>query len=75
MDDAARDALVANIVEHASDEVTSEMQLRVIAYWSRIDETIGARVATGLGHANGSGPPADKLRAAQELVDARSGTA
>jgi catalase len=75
MDDAAREALVTNIVDHASDEVTTEMQLRVIAYWTRIDEGVGARVATGLGHANGSGPPAEKLRAAQELVDARSGTA
>jgi catalase len=75
MDDAARDALVTNIVDHASDDVSTEMQLRVIAYWTRVDEAIGARVATGLGHANGAGPPSEKLRAAQELVDARSGTA
>jgi catalase len=74
MDDAAREALVTNIVGHASDEVSPEMQLRVIAYWSRVDEQIGARVAAGLGHANGSSP-SQELRAAQELVDARAGTA
>jgi catalase len=74
MDDAAREALVTNIVGHASDEVSPEMQLRVIAYWSRVDEQIGARVAAGLGHANGPSP-SQELRAAQELVDARAGTA
>jgi catalase len=74
MDDAARDALVANIVEHASDEVSTEMQLRVIAYWSRIDESVAARVAAGLGHGNGSSP-SEQQRAAQALIDARAGTA
>ena len=74
MDDAAREALVRNIVGHASDEVSSEMPLRVIAYWSRVDAQIGARVAAGLGHSNGSSP-SQELRAAQELVDSRAGTA
>jgi catalase len=73
MDDADRDALVTNIVEHASDDVTTEMQLRVIAYWSKIDEAIGARVAAGLGHGNGADPAGQ--RAARELVEARAGTA
>ena len=31
MDDLARETLVANVVEHASDDVSSDMQLRVIA--------------------------------------------
>ena len=74
MDDAGREALVSNIVEHASDDVSSDMQLRVIAYWTRIDEQIGARVAAGLGHGNGASPNGE-LRAAQELIDARAGTA
>ena len=74
MDDGAREALVANIVGHASDEVSPDMQLRVIAYWSRVDPQIGARVAAGLGHSNGSSP-SQELRAAQELVDSRAGTA
>jgi catalase len=74
MDDAAREALVGNIVGHASDEVSSAMQLRVIAYWSRVDAQIGARVAAGLGHPNGSSPTQEQ-RVAQELVDSRAGTA
>ena len=68
------DGTLAPIVEHASDDVSSEMQLRVIAYWTRVDEQIGARVAAGLGHGNGSSPNG-QLREAQELIDARAGTA
>ena len=74
MDDAARETLVSNIVEHASDDVSSDMQLRVIAYWTRVDEQIGARVAAALGHGNGSSPNGELLEA-QELIDARAGTA
>jgi catalase len=43
-------------------------------YWTRVDEQIGARVAAGLGHGNGSSPNGE-LREAQELIDARAGTA
>jgi catalase len=75
MSDAQREALVGNVVGHASDGVTEEMQLRVIAYWTRIDEQIGSRVAEGLGRTNGTSPDSDKMRVAQELVDSRSGTA
>ncbi|MDQ8043700.1 MAG: catalase, partial [Solirubrobacteraceae bacterium] len=49
MDDTDRDHLVENIVGHASDEVRPETQLRVIAYWSAVDEGLGRRVAEGLG--------------------------
>ena len=70
----ARETLVSDIVEHASDDVSSDMQLRVIAYWTRVEEQIGARVAAGLGHGNGSSPNGE-LRAAHELIDARAGTA
>jgi catalase len=75
MDDAARDALVSNIVGHASDDVTPEMQLRVIAYWTRVDEHLGRRVAEGLGRSNGATPAPEELRRAQELVDSRAGSA
>ena len=34
MDDTDREHLVTNIVAHASDRVTDEVQLRVIAYWT-----------------------------------------
>ena len=49
MDDTDRAHLAANIVCHASNEVTDEIQLRVIAYWRAVDADLGARVATGLG--------------------------
>ena len=49
MDQTARDHLVTNIVAHATDRVTDEVQLRVIAYWTSVDASLGARVAQGLG--------------------------
>jgi catalase len=75
MGDPERDALVTNIVDHASDDVTPEMQLRVVAYWLRIDEAIGRRVAEGLGRTNGATPADEDMRRAQELVDSRAGSA
>ncbi len=76
MDDAKRQLLVDGIVGHASaDEVTDAMKLRVVAYWTRVDEQLGSRVAAGLGLSNGSAPPTDQMRQAQELVDSRAGTA
>jgi catalase len=49
MGDADRDALVANIVDHASDDVAPETQTRVVGYWSAVDADLGVRVAAGLG--------------------------
>jgi catalase len=49
MDDTDRAHLMANIVGHASNEVTDEVQLRVIAYWAAVDAGLGARVAERLG--------------------------
>jgi catalase len=72
--DTGREHLVTNIVGHASDEVTAEMQARVIAYWSHVDPDLGARVAAGLGHgdrAPSDGPSAE----ARELVAARANRA
>jgi catalase len=45
-----RDHLAGNIVAHASDRVTPEIQARVIDYWTNVDPDLGTRVATGLGH-------------------------
>jgi catalase len=71
MDDAAREALVGNIVGHASDEVAGETQQRVVAYWTSVDDDLGARVAAGLGHGNGkSADPS-----AQQVVAARANRA
>ena len=55
MDDSDRAHLVANVVSHASNEVTDEVQLRVIAYWSAVDTDLGTRVATGLGQDTDTG--------------------
>ncbi len=55
MSDAKREQLVSAIVGHASDGVSPEMQQRVIAYWASVDAGLGAKVAAGLGQANGSG--------------------
>ncbi len=52
MDDTERDALVENIVGHASAEVTAETQDRVVAYWTNVDPEIGKRVAAGLERAS-----------------------
>jgi catalase len=74
MSDADREHLVQNIVTHASDEVTPEMQARVVAYWSNVDADLGARVAAGLGQGEGvssNGASAE----ARELLAARANRA
>jgi catalase len=71
MDDIDRDHLVANIVSHASDHVTEEIQLRVVAYWSNVDEQLGARVAAGLGQDTTS----SAYKRAAQLVGERSNRA
>jgi catalase len=53
MSDTDRDHLAANIVGHASDEVSQPIQERVVAYWAAVDPELGARVASGLGISNG----------------------
>jgi catalase len=45
-----REHLVTNIVAHASDGVSADVQARVIEYWTNVDGELGARVAAGLGH-------------------------
>lgn len=76
MDDEGRATLVENVVGHASDpDVSDAMKLRVVAYWTRIDEGVGAKVAGGLGLSNGSAPAEADMRAAIDLVDAHAGRA
>jgi catalase len=50
-----REHLVTNIVAHASDGVSAEVQARVIGYWTNVDADLGAHVAAGLGRSNGVG--------------------
>jgi catalase len=54
MSDTDRSHLAANIVGHASDHVTDEVQCRVVAYWSSVDAALGKRVAAGLGQSTDS---------------------
>jgi catalase len=44
-----REHLAGNIVAHAGDGVTPEVQDRVISYWASVDPELGAHVAAGLG--------------------------
>jgi catalase len=69
MSDTDRAHLVANIVGHASDQVTTEVQHRVVAYWSAVDADLGQRVADGLG------VDVAKLNGATERVAARANKA
>src|SRR5919112_877066 len=55
MDDTDREHLASNIIGHASDGVSDDVQRRVIGYWTNVDPDLGARVAAGLGHADGRG--------------------
>ncbi len=43
-----REHLVENIVAHASDGVSVELQGRVVTYWTNVDPGLGAEVAAGL---------------------------
>jgi catalase len=74
MSEMDREHLVTNIVAHASEDVSEGMQLRVIAYWTNVDEQLGARVAAGLGLGNGS-PNGQASAQAAELVAGRANRA
>jgi len=49
LNETDREHLAANIVGHASDDVSRDVQMRVIAYWTSVDAHLGATVAAGLG--------------------------
>jgi catalase len=63
LSDTDREHLASNIVAHATNAVTPEVQKRVIDYWTSVDQDLGARVAKGIdatgdgaaGSSNGSG--------------------
>jgi catalase len=74
MGETDRDHLVSNIVAHASNEVTEQIQWRVIAYWSNVDAQIGSRVAAGLGRGDGESANGASA-AAQQLVASRANRA
>jgi catalase len=68
MDDTDRDHMAGNIVGHASQGVSDDVQRRVIGYWTNVDPDLGARVAAGLGRTNGA---ADGARRPSEAEAAR----
>jgi catalase len=70
MTEMDRRNLVNNIVVHASDGVSPDVQRRVIAYWTDIDPELGASVALGLGRRDGHGTPAKE----EHEVGAAAGT-
>jgi catalase len=49
MSDTDREHLASNIVAHAGDGVSADVQRRVVDYWTSVDAQLGARVAAGLG--------------------------
>ena len=65
MSDSDRDHLVSNIVAHASDRVSDDVQRRVVGYWTNVDPELGARVASGLGRGNGTGSDAQAAQTAR----------
>jgi catalase len=54
MNDTDREHLATNIIAHAGDGVSHEIQKRVVGYWANVDPQLGAQVAAGLGHADGA---------------------
>jgi catalase len=50
-----REHLVANVVAHATDGVSGEVQQRIVGYWTNVDPHLGANVAAGLSTSDGNG--------------------
>jgi catalase len=71
MSDTDRRNLVANIVGHAGDNVSGQIQLRVVAYWKSVDAELGALIAAGLRLDTDT----DAYSAAAKVVESRSNRA
>jgi catalase len=54
MSDQDRANLASNIIGHATNAVTPEVQKRVVDYWTSVDSDLGAAVAKGIREAGGS---------------------
>jgi catalase len=54
MSDTDREHLATNIIAHASEGVTPEVQQRVVGYWTNVDAGLGAQVAAGLAQGDGA---------------------
>ncbi len=53
LSDQDRANLASNIVGHATNAVSAEMQKRVVEYWTNVDQDLGATVAQGIKDAGG----------------------
>jgi catalase len=71
LSDTDREHLAANIVGHATQEVSPEMQERVTGYWTNVDADLGARVAAGIKGADGNGGAASGNGAGAPTSDVR----
>jgi catalase len=60
-----REHLATNIVAHASDNVSHEVQERVIGYWAGVDADLGADDAAGLAARDGNGKTGGHRQAAR----------
>ena len=77
LSDTDRDHLVSNIVGHATNAVTPEVQKRVVEYWTNVDSDLGSRVAKGIQGAGGSdqnGTAASNAPAGQAPVGSSAST-
>jgi catalase len=54
MNDTDREHLATNIIAHAGDGVSPEIQQRVVGYWTNVDAQLGAQIAAGLGRGDGA---------------------
>jgi catalase len=54
MNDTDREHLATNIIAHAGDGVSPEIQQRVVGYWTNVDPQLGAQVAAGLATGDGA---------------------
>jgi catalase len=49
LSDTDREHLANNIIGHATNGVSTDVQRRVIEYWTNVDPNLGITVAEGLG--------------------------
>jgi catalase len=77
LSDADRQHLVSNILGHATIAATSDVQKRVVDYWTQVDSELGSRVAQGIQSASGSaqnGAGASNARAGEAPVGSSAST-
>jgi catalase len=48
MNDTDREHVANNIIAHASNGVSTDIQHRVIQYWTNVDPNLGTTIADGL---------------------------